>query len=1371
VMNRRARLIAFYLPQYHPIPENDLWWGKGFTEWTNVVQANPLFSGHYQPRIPADLGFYDLRVAEARQAQAELAKEYCIYGFCYYHYWFNGKRLLNRPVDEVLFARIPDFPFCLCWANENWTQAWDGLDQNVLIRQNHSHEDDVRHIHWLVGPFRDPRYIRINGKPLFIVYRANILPDPLGTAATWRKEAKRLGIGDIYLAMVENRVGEEEMPDPREIGFDAAIEFQPDGLFMPAPLKRLDGHGCVFDYAQVVEKMCSKSAAPFKRFPCVNPGWDNSPRRRSNQTIIHDSTPQLYQKWLETVLNKSTPHSSEEDIVFVNAWNEWAEGAYLEPDQKWGRAYLEATRKALINAGSAFLDQSVQMGRSQTMSASTDNVDVSIIIPTYNKLAMTAACLDALQRNTHGMRYEIIVVDNNSTDGTVPFLRERQNCRLLRTILNAENQGFAKACNQGAAAATGRYLLFLNNDTEVREGWLDRLVFVLQADCTVGAAGSKLLFPDGTLQHAGIVIIDDRHMPDPLVARHIYYRQPGDLLEANHMRVYQALTAACLMVRASAFREVKGFDESYWNGYEDVDLCFKLGHTGWKIVYQPESIVIHHESQSGAERFRKVSDNISLLHKRWIGRINPDLIIEKDGTFVDAGSGLVRRYALPCAVKLTPSHSEALVSLVILTFNQFEYSKKCVESIRRLTPEPHEIIFVDNGSTDGSLKWLRQIVGKASNYKLIENGKNLGFAKGCNQGIAAASGEYILLLNNDVVVTENWLSGLLECLRCAPEVGIVGPMTNSVSGIQKVANVGYDTVDKLHEFARSIWNRYRHRRILTRRLVGFCMLFRRDLVDQIGLIDERFGSGNFEDDDFCLRAALGGYQNLIAGDVFIHHYGSASFIGNGIDHTSAMLGNLRLFNEKWAKMSAQSSVGQKIHALRSLEKANEFYEKGQLALAIESIANGIKHAPNEKALYYGLCRILIHEKRFQDALGAIQQLPHHEDGDLRAVVLSGYCKEGLGLPEQAQNLVDKALTLDPQHASALNLNGILACKRGQKDQAQELFKKSIVSDPSFGEPYTNMGVIKWGAGQREEAIGFLEKGFVLSPTVPDILALYCYALGAMGLQRRSEPLLRDASTIHPLHKGVVIQLIDSLMQQGKDDAALEVIQNALVNLGLDNTLLGKGNAARKRIGAKEINFVDGQTTLSLCRIIKNEDAYLSRCLASVKELVDEILVVDAGSTDKTRQAAIIFGAEVCDLPGTGDVSAAWNYLLSRASGEWLLVLDAYEVISYHDIQLIRKAITKTGAEKVAFSFVTRNYVQQADAEGWTANDGMYLQEEAGIGWIPTRKVRLVPRNQKIYLSNPHHDDSLETSLHRSGFRIDELATPVHYYGKLNSKDS
>lgn len=350
--SRRIRLLAFYLPQYHPIPENDEWWGKGFTEWTNVTKAKPNFTDHYQPHLSTELGFYDLRLAEARREQAMLAKQYGLYGFCYYYYWFNGRRLLNRPLDEVLASGEPDFPFCICWANENWTRTWDGKDNQVLIAQRHSDEDDVSFIQSLFSALRDSRYIRIGNKPLILVYKAGLLPDPARTALLWREQCRLAGIGEVYLACVHNSSNPNLNPNPSSIGFDAAVEFPPAGKGVLSKTKpdKVSGDfkGLFYDYRATMQEMLSSGNHAFTFFRGVMPSWDNTPRRQHSSHIFLGSSPDTYRNWLEAVLEWTDKmHIADERIVFVNAWNEWGEGNHLEPDRRYGRGYLEATQAAL----------------------------------------------------------------------------------------------------------------------------------------------------------------------------------------------------------------------------------------------------------------------------------------------------------------------------------------------------------------------------------------------------------------------------------------------------------------------------------------------------------------------------------------------------------------------------------------------------------------------------------------------------------------------------------------------------------------------------------------------------------------------------------------------------------------------------------------------------------------------------------------------------------------------------------------------------------------------------------------------------------------------------------------------------------------
>jgi lipopolysaccharide biosynthesis protein len=363
--SRNVRLLALHLPQFHPIPENDEWWGKGFTEWRNVARARPWFPGHHQPQLPADLGFYDLRAKEARAAQAELAREYGIYGFVHYHYWFNGRMLLERPVNEILRTGEPDFPFCLCWANEPWTRSWTSDGSSVLVEQTYSPEDDARHIEWLLPVFSDHRYVRIDGKPVFFVYRVSRLPDARRTFDLWRERAVRFGLPGLYIVRFETR---NEKGTPESFGADAAAEFQPDmrclGRELPPylPMRELRRLGVLpfpmrslvlHSYSDLVRRALERNLPEYKFYRCVTPGWDNTPRRIGSADaawITLGNTPEKYGRWLSEVRRSFTPWSPEENLVLVNAWNEWAEGNHLEPCQRWGRKFLEATRDALDGA-------------------------------------------------------------------------------------------------------------------------------------------------------------------------------------------------------------------------------------------------------------------------------------------------------------------------------------------------------------------------------------------------------------------------------------------------------------------------------------------------------------------------------------------------------------------------------------------------------------------------------------------------------------------------------------------------------------------------------------------------------------------------------------------------------------------------------------------------------------------------------------------------------------------------------------------------------------------------------------------------------------------------------------------------------------
>jgi predicted O-methyltransferase YrrM len=343
-----VKIFAFYLPQYHPIPENDRWWGPGYTEWARVARGRKQFAAHYQPHLPERLGFYDLRLPETRARQAALAQQYGIEGFCYYYYSFGTKTLLDRPLREMLRTGEPNMPFCLCWANENWTRRWDGDERHLLMEQRYGPELDGALIDEMMPYFLDRRYLHVRGAPVLVVYKPTAIPDPQATLGRWRAAARRWGIADLHLVAAQTF----GLTDPRPLGFDAAVEFPPHGQALVTDALAVDDcapnfSGRVLDFRSVVARQLALPPRPYRVYRTAMAGWDNTARLAERATIYHGSSPELYEEWLRALVTQARLGHPDHRLVFVNAWNEWSEGAHLEPDQRFGTGYLEATRRAL----------------------------------------------------------------------------------------------------------------------------------------------------------------------------------------------------------------------------------------------------------------------------------------------------------------------------------------------------------------------------------------------------------------------------------------------------------------------------------------------------------------------------------------------------------------------------------------------------------------------------------------------------------------------------------------------------------------------------------------------------------------------------------------------------------------------------------------------------------------------------------------------------------------------------------------------------------------------------------------------------------------------------------------------------------------
>jgi len=696
------------------------------------------------------------------------------------------------------------------------------------------------------------------------------------------------------------------------------------------------------------------------------------------------------------------------------------------------------------------------------LSITRKSIECSIIIPVFNKLKYTKKCIDSLYKSSSLRSFELIVVDNNSSDGTREFLASRQDN--ITIITNTNNQGFAKACNQGARAAIGQYVIFLNNDTEVQPGWLDEFVKCCRQNHRIGAVGAKLLYADNTIQHAGVAI---KNSPHPIFPYHIHRGKQADSPEVNKVLEYQAVTGACMLVRRKVFEQIGGFDEEFLNGYEDIDLCFRIGEAGYNVVYCPTSVVYHYESVSSG-RFAHANHNIKRLHQKWQNKIVPDEDVpEIHGT-------------------------DKLSSIVILTHNQIEYTKKCLESIYQHTPELFELIIVDNGSTDGTAAYLEsRVIGRqvGVEVKVIKNCGNRGFSAGNNQGIEAACGDYILLMNNDVVVTPGWLDRLIDCTKRNPGAGIVGPMSNNVSGPQLVKTVDYDlrTLEGLKRYSGRFaeQNSGNARRLM--RVVGFCMLIKRAVIDKIGGLDTSYGLGNFEDDDFSLRAALAGFKSWMAQDCFIHHFGHRTFIGANIDFNANLTKNWEIFKQKWG-FPADLQLGSKYNWAQILKSGfapeklycpiNKGNSKERRRKAVSSL---LPDADPLKERYQKAQR-LINDGRQSEAVTELERLLEMNPNFAIAHNDLGILYYNQGDKEKALNHYEQAVRIEPQNLTfQKNLADFYFVESGRIEDALTIYNKVLEVDFGDVEALLSMGLICAALDRPEDARHFYNRVLEAEP--------------------------------------------------------------------------------------------------------------------------------------------------------------------------------------------------------------------------------------------------------------------------------------------------
>lgn len=1052
---------------------------------------------------------------------------------------------------------------------------------------------------------------------------------------------------------------------------------------------------------------------------------------------------------------------------------------------------------------------------------------VSIIIPVHNQVAYTQACLRALHVSPPSIGHEIIIVDDGSSDSTPQLLSRLSAINAhIRVIRHDRAHGFATACNRGADTARGDLLLFLNNDTEVQPNWFPPLYSVITSDPHIGMVAPKLLFPDGTVQHCGKVWSDPA-LPNSH-PHHIYYRFPADHPAVNKSRSYMMVTGACILLRTADFQAVGGFDERYENGWEDDDLCYSITSAGKKIYYCAESVVIHHQNKTLNERMDELKRQLptaerlneldtligsgsaspeqvqlarqvqatfqametELIRLRDKFQRNRGLFFKKWGTVIRRDDSIYcREDNVPLDVALTdaapnsPAASEEqanqtiirnkgdampLVSIVILTRNRLDVTRECVASIQRHTPQSHEIIFVDNGSTDDTRPWLREQISVAPDYHLIENSSNVGFSAGCNQGMRAARGNFILLLNNDVVVTPEWLSGMLECFN-EDKVGIVGPMTDNVSGVQRWPWVTCRGMEELDDFSREFRRANRFRRIPNRRVVGFCMLFRRELMDRVGLLDEQFGSGNFEDDDYCLRAALEGFRNLIASDVFIHHVGSATFQGNNIDYREALNRNQQIFNQKWSRPVTDSALAHQIIRLKTIEKAELLNQRGFADEAVSLLLNeGIRQLPDEPLFYHALGRIFLDAGMPHETVSVLKECPCELAASTRLLQIRALLDQGQR--DEAIRCFQDVSAAKSNDIDILALQGYLLLAGGDLSGATVLFERVCKQNPAYEHGFAGLSEAARLAGDEPLAACLAERAFRIAPL--DIRSARRYHATVINHDQlvRAERILAEGRHFCPDSDTLAYLHIDILLRLERYQDAMEVIEHVLATFKWGEGFLDAAQAVRDRLGPLLILPEQRQTgkTISLCMIVKNEEKNLPQCLKSLLPVVDEIVIADTGSTDRTREIAAIFGARVISISWDDDYSTARNASLREACGNWILVMDADEAISQQDYPSILSLVNSSPEQTVAYTVISRNYTNRVDLEKWQPNRGEYPQDERGRGWMPSDKTRLFPNHATIRFENAIHE-MVEPSLDRLGILSLPAPFVVHHYGYLDDE--
>lgn len=840
------RLLAFHLPQFHTIPENDAWWGPGFTEWTNVRAGQPLFEGHPQPFVPTELGYYDLSDVSVLASQARLARQHGIEGFCFHYYWFDGRRLLGKPVDQLLAHPEIDLPFCLCWANENWTRRWDGGEQDVLMHQSYAPELHQRFASDLATYFADRRYIRVQGRPVLLVYRTDVIPDLAATTAAWRAAWRELGVGEVYLVAVESfaRI------DPEVYGFDAAAEFPPHQVHAASqppgePLNLLaDPDARVGDYRKLARTWLDRPRPPYKRFRGLLPGWDNSARRRrGGATLFVNASPDAYEDWLAQAVGHTLDEfEGDERLVFVNAWNEWGEGCTLEPDARWGRGYLEATRRVMQRPEQelrTLARKAAPPSDYEHWLALASTTPDDALAPALRAVGAGVALAVAVSGNeaarldaTHAsLAAQLRPVDlvavsaNGPLRDLAPALQPSDWTLCLCAGDTLAPDALAQLTRALANAPSSTLITYLDHDERDAEGRL----------------GSPVLKPAFNQE----LLLSCAYLGRALVVRSAWLQQ--------HLATGES-----------------GFDLPFAYGLMLAALR-EAGAVGFLHV---PVLALHLDATEPAV-FATSSETWQALATR----------LADHAAQAEPGSQLLEG-PLPGSFHLVPPLLRTpLVSIIIPTRDQLPFLSRCIESLLAKTTYPaFEVLVVDNDSeTAEAREFLAGLETLAPDrIRVLRAPGPFNFSHMNNLAAREAQGEFLLLLNNDTAVLQgDWLTHLVrQGLR--PGVGAVGARLLFPDGRIQHAGVVLGLCGPAdHPLLGLPGDQpgYLGRAQLTQQfsaVTAACLLVPKALYNALDGLDEAQFGVSYNDVDLCLRIGATGQRIVWTPLATLLHEGSAS---------------------------------------------------------------------------------------------------------------------------------------------------------------------------------------------------------------------------------------------------------------------------------------------------------------------------------------------------------------------------------------------------------------------------------------------------------------------------------------------------------------